>query len=104
MAVRPEGSGWFCAQGDYSGCGRTRQECASESARLGSRVVNPAATPTPSQCAPQDTAVCYTYRSAVAGRTMPDCFQRRSECEAFLVEAKRASAQYEELSICGTWD
>jgi len=103
-AARPEGTRWFCAHGNWSACGRTRDSCPDENVRVGSRIVSPGDVPKPEQCVEQPTAVCYTYFDPSVRKSLYDCFVDRIECEGYLKEAARSPAQHQDLSVCGTWD
>ncbi len=103
-SARPLGTTWYCGEGNFTACGRTREDCESENKRIGSRVVQPGPAPRPKECKSQPTAVCYTYVGHAGGKKLGDCFTDRRECEAMLREAHRAEGEHKELSECGTWD
>jgi len=103
-SARPFGTKWYCGEGNYTGCGRTPEDCETENKRIGSRVVQPGPVPRPNECKQQPTAVCYTYVQHAGSKKIGDCFTDKRECEAMLKEAHRAEGEHKQLSECGTWD
>ena len=103
-AARPFGTRWYCGEGNYSGCGRTADDCETENKRIGSVVVQPGPAPKPSDCKKQDTAVCYSFFKPAERKKIGDCFATKRDCEIMLKEAHRAEAEHQDLSDCGTWD
>ncbi|GAC1537354.1 MAG: hypothetical protein NVS3B10_01630 [Polyangiales bacterium] len=104
LDARPAGLQWFCAQGSWSACGRTREQCPDDNVRIGSRVVSPGEPPKAAACVEQRTAVCYTYVAPASGTTRYDCFRDRIECEGYRREALRSPGEHRDLSVCDTWD
>ncbi|GAC1548466.1 MAG: hypothetical protein NVS3B10_12050 [Polyangiales bacterium] len=102
--AQPAGLQWFCAQGSWSACGRTREQCPEDNARIGSRVVSPGAPPEAAACVEQATAVCYTYVAPSLGKTRYDCFRDSIECEGYRKEALRSPGEHRDLSVCDRWD
>ena len=103
-AARPFGTKWYCADANFTACGRTREDCEVENQRIGSAVVQPGPLPEGKECKAQDTAVCYSFFSPVLRKKTGDCFATRRDCEIMLKEARRAEAEHQDLSDCGTWD